>query len=156
MANMQELIEAKQVYLSNNFDLEKLSVLHCVSCYPATVESVNLRAIEAIRIELGCNVGWSDHTCDKDVILSALFVHGAKIIELHFDLDSFGAEANLGHCWLPDDVVALKKTMEKYRSMSGSGTKEPSNAELVERSWRADPKDGLRPISAIRGNLNLR
>ncbi len=28
----------------------------------------------------------------------------------------------------------------------GNGKKEPQNVETDERNWRADPKDGLRPL----------
>ena len=32
----------------------------------------------------------------------------------------------------------------------GTGFKEPQPAELADRDWRADPHDGMRPLSHIR------
>lgn len=63
-----------------------LAVLHCVSCYPAPHEQLNLAAIPALAQELGVPIGYSDHTLGPAACLAAVAL-GARIIEKHFTLD---------------------------------------------------------------------
>jgi N,N'-diacetyllegionaminate synthase len=63
-----------------------VAVLHAVTAYPAPPEAVNLAAIPTLARELGCTVGYSDHTLRNDACLVAVAV-GARILEKHFTLD---------------------------------------------------------------------
>ena len=63
----------------------QLSVLHCVSSYPARIEDVNLRAIKTMKMAFGLPVGYSDHTMGTEITMAAVAM-GAKIIEKHFTL----------------------------------------------------------------------
>jgi N,N'-diacetyllegionaminate synthase len=64
----------------------RLAFLHCVCAYPAPIDEVNLSVIPRLAAELGCPIGWSDHTLGPDACLAAAAV-GARIIEKHFTLD---------------------------------------------------------------------
>jgi sialic acid synthase SpsE len=64
----------------------ELAILHCVSGYPAPPDQVHLRAIPVLARELGCVVGYSDHTLGIEACLAAVAL-GARIIEKHFTLD---------------------------------------------------------------------
>ena len=64
----------------------ELTVLHCVSCYPAPDDQASLAAIPFLRGELGVPVGYSDHTLGIDAAVYAA-VLGASLIEKHFTLD---------------------------------------------------------------------
>lgn len=155
MAKLDEVMGVKKLYDANGFDAKKLTFLHCESNYPANIQTINLEAINTMRRALGCDVGWSDHTKDIDVVCNAIFGFGATTVEMHFDLDGTGEEAAGGHCWLPTDIEALTKKIQKFSDMQGDGVKEPAISELNERNWRADPSDGLRPTKKIRNNLGL-
>lgn len=62
-----------------------LALLHCVSAYPTPPEEANLALIPRLRAELGCPVGYSDHTLGIEAaVLSAGL--GARIIEKHFTI----------------------------------------------------------------------
>ena len=82
MANLKEIVEIKNYYKNSGFDLRKLSFLHCESNYPANYDTINLNAITTMRNKLGCEIGWSDHTKDIDVICNAIFGFGVKISSL--------------------------------------------------------------------------
>lgn len=151
MATIDEVTKIKDLYQLSQFDTEKLTFLHCESSYPASFKTANLSAIKTMRERLETNVGWSDHTRDIDVVSAAIFQYGAKVIEMHFDLDGAGDEAAGGHCWLPDQVEKLIQKLQKINLMKGDGEKKPSTFEEQERLWRADPLDGLRPTLEIRG-----
>lgn len=153
MATLQEVLDANNYLLSHSPMLD-VSFLHAVSVYPAPYKDVNLLAIETIRNATKRAVGWSDHTKEAGVIYRAVHKFGANLIELHFDLDGKGYEANIGHCWLPNEAQQVISTVKRGIEADGEGEKKPSFLELDERNWRADPTDGLRPIRQIRNNLN--
>ncbi|MEA2824881.1 MAG: hypothetical protein QOF03_1363 [Alphaproteobacteria bacterium] len=132
-----------------------LTVLHCVSAYPAPAEEANLSAISAIREATGASVGWSDHTRNPAVIERAVHRWGASAVEFHLDLDGKGAEYASGHCWLPDEIAPVIARIREGERADGSGFKGPVAAELSDREWRADPSDGLRPLRHIRADCKV-
>jgi N-acetylneuraminate synthase len=127
-----------------------LSLLHCVSSYPTRIEECNLAAIETLRRNFGCPVGWSDHTVEPAVIYRAIHAWSASAIEFHLDLDRNGAEYGAGHCWLPEEIEPVIRTVRDGFCSDGSGIKSPVGSELEEVEWRADPSDGLRPFKRAR------
>lgn len=68
------------------FDKNKTAFLHCVSVYPARLESQNLQNITALRDEFGGVWGFSDHTQSNTAALVSIGL-GAAILERHFTLD---------------------------------------------------------------------
>ena len=127
-----------------------LTVLHCISHYPASAAEANLAAIGTLRAALGCAIGWADHTTDPAVIHRAVHRWGAGAIECHVDLEGEGAEFAAGHCWLPDDLRRVIAEIGRGAGADGDGAKGPVPAEAEEREWRADPEDGLRPLKYLR------
>lgn len=63
-----------------------ITILHCISNYPAKYEEVNLRNMLEIKKRFECNVGFSDHTIGNECALAAVAM-GARIIEKHVTLD---------------------------------------------------------------------
>ena len=148
MASMEEILHAVDVLRENGCN--EPALLHCTSAYPTPYDEANLSAIETIRQATECRLGWSDHTVEPGVIHRSIHKWGAEIIEVHLDLDGKGEEFDAGHCWLPDQIMAVIKDVKKGYKADGTGVKEPVAAELSDRSWRADPSDGLRPLKEIR------
>jgi len=132
-----------------------LSFLHCVSSYPAPPHEANLRSIPFLKKRFGFTWGWSDHTVSNLVVGRAQFVHGAELIELHWDLeDGLGAEA--AHSWTPAERLPIYHAASDqgfYACDGKAEVKAPSVSESSERDWRADPEDGLRPLKALRATL---
>lgn len=151
MATLIEVREAVGTLRAAGCD--DLTVLHCVSGYPAPVAECNLAAIQTLRDELRCPVGWSDHSANEGVMYAATFRWGASAIEFHLDLDGTGDEFKTGHCWLPDDIARVIHGVEDGHRARGTGEKVPVPAELFDRDWRADPEDGLRPLAKTRQGL---
>ena len=130
-----------------------LTLLHCVSGYPAPVGECNLAAIQTLAAACGCPVGWSDHSASPAVIYRAIHRWGARMIEYHLDLDGTGEEFAAGHCWLPDDMRRVIDTVRAGELADGTGEKAPAPSERHDREWRADPDDGLRPLRRTREGL---
>ena len=63
-----------------------ITLLRCVSAYPAPLENVNLRTMLDMKERFGVKVGLSDHTMGSDVAIAATAL-GAEMIEKHFILD---------------------------------------------------------------------
>lgn len=63
-----------------------ITLLCCVSAYPAPIENVNLCTMVDMKERYGVKVGLSDHTMGNDVALAAVSL-GATIVEKHFIID---------------------------------------------------------------------
>lgn len=148
MSNMKEITNAVDV--ATRFNCKNLSLLHCNSGYPTPINDCNLSAIKTMQDSFNCSVGWSDHSVNPVVISQAINEWGAEIIEFHLDIEGNGEEFKTGHCWLPYDIQKVINATKNITKMNGSGKKEPSNSEIIDRDWRADPIDGLRPLKSIR------
>jgi N-acetylneuraminate synthase len=134
---------------------QDLTLLHCVSAYPAKPEECNLAAIATLRDACGCPVGWSDHSVEPGVMFRAVHRWGASMIEFHLDLEGQGAEFGAGHCWLPEAMRQVIRSVRAGFRAEGDGEVGPAASELEEREWRADPTDGLRPMRLTRKYLGL-
>ena len=72
----------------NNFSEKNLSILHCISEYPADLNKLNLNTIHLLKKTFPRQtIGFSDHTIGFDASVYARSA-GAKIIEKHFTLDN--------------------------------------------------------------------
>ncbi|MCG6534807.1 MAG: N-acetylneuraminate synthase family protein [Syntrophales bacterium LBB04] len=148
MATLDEVKHAVDVL--RDAGCQNLTLLHCVSGYPAPPQECNLAAIESLR--QGCNrpVGWSDHSVNPGVIYRAVNRWGAALIEFHLDLEGEGEEYRMGHCWLPEQIRPVIEAVQAGFRTDGDGRKVPMPSELEDRLWRADPVDGLRPLQVLR------
>ncbi len=84
MSTLKEVSDAvRALYEAGNRDV---ALLHCLSSYPANPAEVNLRAMDTMRRNFDCPIGYSDHTLGLSVSLAAVAL-GATVIEKHFTLD---------------------------------------------------------------------
>ncbi|NNL67984.1 MAG: N-acetylneuraminic acid synthase [Myxococcales bacterium] len=137
-----------------------LTVLHCVSTYPMPAGEANLGALETLRglaparvDPIAFRVGWSDHSLEPGILHRAIHGFGAELVEFHLDLEGQGEEFGAGHCWLPDAIGEVIRQVRAALAADGDGRKRPAPSEQNERSWRADPRDGLRPLRDTRKSL---
>jgi len=155
MATLEEIREA--VDILGTAGCNDLTLLHCVSAYPTPVDECNLAAIGTLRNEfniqhstLNIQFGWSDHSVNPGVIYRAVHYWSASMIEFHLDLEGKGEEFRTGHCWLPENMQKVIRSVNEAFEADGRGIKEPMLMELSDRDWRADPVDGLRPMHDVR------
>jgi N-acetylneuraminate synthase len=151
MASLEECMQA--VVTLRKSGCNDLTLLHCVSHYPAKPEEANLAAMDTIRDVCSCKVGWSDHTGNSGVICQAVFGFSAAVVEFHLDLEGNGVEFASGHCWLPEQMADVIRDVRAGEQALGDGVKRPTPHEEDERWWRADPVDGLRPFRHIRAKF---
>jgi len=155
MATLDEVQRA--VAVLHGAGCRELTLLHCVSGYPAPVSDCNLAAIETLREEIhnpksGIRIqfGWSDHSVNPGVIYRAVHRWNASMVEFHLDLEGEGEEYSTGHCWLPEQIRPVIEAVQTGFHADGRGKKMPARSELSDRDWRTDPSDGLRPLLKMR------
>lgn len=128
MGTLDEVAEAVEAIRAVGND--DITVLHCVSNYPAPPESVNLRAMEAMRAALGVPIGYSDHTMGIEASVFAVAA-GAKVIEKHFTLDCQMPGPDHKASLEPADLAEMVRSIRRVEVLLGSGLKQPSEAELA-------------------------
>ena len=84
MCNLDEIKEA--INAAQEGGCNELSILHCVSGYPASPSSYNLKTIPDIIGKFDLVTGLSDHTLSNASAVASIAL-GSSIIEKHFTLD---------------------------------------------------------------------
>lgn len=99
-----------------NFDV---TLLHCVSSYPAPLENVNLRTMMDMAESYGVKVGLSDHTMGADVSIAAVAL-GATMIEKHFILDRSIGGPDAAFSMQQDEFEAMVQSIRNVEKSLGS------------------------------------
>lgn len=128
MSTLAEVSNAVEVLEENGTPRKDIILLHCTTQYPAPYESVNLRAMDALR-ELGCGgVGYSDHTEGIEVSIAAAAL-GACVIEKHFTLDRSLPGPDHKASLEPDELKQLVNDVRHIEKAMGNGKKAVAEAE---------------------------
>ena len=105
-----------------------LSLLHCVSAYPAEPRDMNLRCIPTLASEFQVPVGLSDHTLGFDVALAAVAL-GATIVEKHFTLDRNAPGPDHQASLEPSELNSFIHALRGVEAGLGDGVKRPVESE---------------------------
>ena len=131
---------------------QQLTLLHCVSNYPAHAADVNLYAMNTLKAAFGLSVGYSDHTLGIEIPIAAVAI-GAKVIEKHFTLDRNMKGPDHKASLEPDELKAMVKAIRNVEKAMGDGIKRPTEKEeetriIARRSLVA--KRGIKKGDVIR------
>lgn len=126
MATLSDVEEAiATIYATGN---RQVSVLHCVSNYPAAPEDCNLAAMVTMAHAFGIPVGWSDHTLGAAISWAAV-ARGAKIIEKHITLSRELPGPDHRASMEPAEFTDFVAGIRAIEASIGTGIKTPSAAE---------------------------
>ncbi len=119
-----------------------LLVFHCITRYPAPVETSNLRAINTIKTAFQEVTGLSDHTMGITVPIAATAL-GIHALEKHFTLDNSMEGPDHKASLNPKDLKAMIKAVRDVEKAMGNGkldrTKEEMDvAKIARKSIVAD------------------
>lgn len=112
--------------------LAHVTLLHCVTQYPAPPEAVNLRAMDTMAAAFGLPVGYSDHTEGIEVALAAV-ARGASVIEKHFTLDRNLPGPDHAASLEPDELRQMVRSIRNIETALGSARKAPAAQEVGNR-----------------------
>jgi len=133
MANLKEISEA--VKAATDSGCTDITLLHCISSYPAPLEQSNLKVIEDLRNKFNLTVGLSDHT--MGVIASVTSVAlGASIIEKHFTLDRTDKGPDSDFSIEPNELSDLCKLSKDAWKALGKADYRIKDAELDNIKYR--------------------
>ncbi len=127
MSSMEEVKQALGViYATGN---KKVVALHCTTSYPCQFEDVNLNAMKAMQKELGCLVGYSDHTLGITVPIMAAAL-GAAVIEKLFTLDKAMDGPDHKASLDPQKLKEMVKGIRNAEKALGKSEKKPVESEM--------------------------
>ena len=132
MCTLGEVEEALQVFLAADLPRSQITLLHCLSAYPAPESQLNLRAITTLASAFGCPVGYSDHTLGITAPVAAVAL-GAAVIEKHLTLDANLPGPDHRASLEPQAFAEMVAAIRSCELMLGDGIKQP---QLVEQNTR--------------------
>lgn len=112
---------------------ERVTLLHCVTQYPAAAQDVNLRAMDTMAQAFGLPVGYSDHTAGSAVAVAAV-ARGAVVLEKHFTLDRSLPGPDHAASLEPAELRRLVEDVRVIGQCLGSPIKKPAAGELGNRA----------------------
>jgi len=163
MATEEEVDNVIKTLLPIN---QKISIMHCISVYPAKLEILNLNQILTLKKKYPQIVwGYSDHTIGSLACTNAVAL-GAKVIEKHFTINK---KLDGPDHWFSADPEELKQLVKDIRDAEkslGSGKieitdDEKNSRKIMRRKVVAshDIKEGeilsLCNVSFKRSNLGI-
>lgn len=107
---------------------DNVVLLHCTSDYPASLEDVNLKAMNTLSDAFNVSVGYSDHTSGNTTAIAAV-ARGAKIIEKHFTLDRILPGPDHKASLTPLELKELVDKIREVEKALGSSVKHRTAAE---------------------------
>lgn len=127
MSTLEEVGQALRVIHSEgNRDV---TLLHCVSEYPAPPGQIGLRAMLTLRDAFKTPVGYSDHTLGNEIALAAVAL-GACVIEKHFTLSRGMSGPDHRASLEPKELKQLVSQIRNVEAAMGDGTKRPAPCEV--------------------------
>ncbi len=140
MATLEEIRQTLQ-QLKN---VGTVSILHCVTQYPARDEEANLRAIGTLIQSFPDHpVGYSDHTLGIEAAVAAVG-QGATVIEKHFTLAKSLPGTDHVLSAIPEEFAEMARRIRRLEVLLGEGGKNPVERErairdTVRNRWRKEP-----------------
>jgi N-acetylneuraminate synthase len=125
----------------------KVTLLQCISDYPAAADTINLRAMDTLAETFGLNVGLSDHSLGIAVAVAAV-ARGAAVIEKHFTLDRTLPGPDHAASLTPAELTEMVAAIRTVERALGDGHKQPTSAELPTRAVARKSLVALAPIRA--------
>lgn len=131
MATLGEIEEAIDILRESG--TSDITVLHCNTEYPTSMEDVNLYAMETIGKAFKTKIGYSDHTLGIEVPIAAVTL-GARIIEKHLTLDKNMEGPDHRASLEPHELRKMVQCIRNIEKALGSGIKKPSDSEMKNKN----------------------
>ena len=126
-----------------------VTLLHCITSYPAPPADLQLLRIPALRERFGLPVGYSDHSLGTDAALAARAL-GAVVIEKHLTLDRTLAGPDHAASAEPGELAELVERVRRLEVMLGEPGRRFSAEEETNRRAAAKSVTAAREIRAGR------
>lgn len=133
MSTPDEINDAVDILLKFGVTKEQITILHCNTEYPTPMADVNLKAMQTMKVDLGLQTGYSDHTQGIEIPIAAVAL-GATIIEKHFTLDRNMEGPDHKASLEPEELKAMVSAIRNVEQALGDGKKTVSLSESKNKS----------------------
>ena len=113
---------------------DDITLLHCVSAYPAPMELVNLRTMTDMAKRYGVRVGLSDHTKGSDVAIAAVAL-GAAMVEKHFILDRSIGGPDAAFSMQQDEFASMVQSIRNVEKALGTVAYKTDSSAIKGREF---------------------
>ena len=132
MSTLDEIRQAIQIFKKYNCPFE---LQHSNSSYPMKIEEANLRCIETLRKEFGCNVGYSGHEVAGYIVCVLAVALGATSIERHITIDRSMYGSDQASSLESTGWIRLVRDIRNIEIILGDGVKRvwPSEIPVMKK-----------------------
>lgn len=123
-----------------------VTLLHCVTAYPAPAEEYNLSLLPHLSGIFGVDIGISDHSEDPELVPGLATLFGATVIEKHITLSKQGKGLDDAIALEPDDFRRMAGTAASVAYLIAAGASRRTVLEEFEQSYGRDK------VSAVLGD----
>ena len=162
MSNLKEV--EKAYFTAKKNGASEIILLYCVSNYPADFNDFNLENIRVLKNRFKCKVGFSDHSVDNRIAMSAITA-GADIVEKHFALKNQKRGLDVDFSVKGNELKIFKDDMKLAYQMRGKpyfyvSKKERKNIKFrrsiyVTQNIKKGEKFSEKNLKVIRPNFGL-
>jgi len=130
MSTFDEIEKCLKIYNKNSN--KNFILLHCVSNYPCSFNSLNLSVIPLMQKKYNCIVGFSDHTIDHEAAKISVSL-GGKLIEKHFTINRKLTGPDQKASILPKNFKEMILQVRKTEIILGKAIKKCQKEEVEMR-----------------------
>lgn len=127
LSDIEDAIEAISKEGNN-----QILLFHCISWYPAEIETSNLRFMQTLKSAFNYPVGYSDHTLGINMTIAARAM-GAVALEKHFTLDSTEFGPDHAASIEPNEMISLVNGIREVERGLGVSNRVFGEKELNQR-----------------------
>jgi len=131
MSTFEEIQQGLNLFEAHG--AKDITILHCVSSYPASPEDINLNVMLELRKRFGRNVGYSDHMLGNEASIAAVAL-GAKVVEKHVTFDKNDEGPDHQASATIAEFAELVKAIRKVETLMGMSEKVFTEKELGIKS----------------------
>ena len=130
---LKEITEVMQFIKKKK--VKNVSLLYCVSNYPAKSDDFNLNNIKILKKKFNCKVGLSDHSKNNLIAAAAVSV-GAEIFEKHIACKSSKQSPDYKFSLVDDEIRSYRYCLDQSHKMFIKNYFFRSNRENLYRNFR--------------------
>ena len=123
MSTIEEIDSAYDILKNND-----LTIMHCISCYPAPVTELNLKTVKTLKKRYPCRIGYSGHEFGLITTMAAVYL-GAEVVERHVTIDRTMWGTDQMNSVEPHGVMKLVTGIRALEVAYGTGEKRITDCE---------------------------
>lgn len=133
MANLDEISLAFKT--AKKYGAKDITLLYCVSNYPSKIDDFNLNNIYILKKKFNCRVGFSDHSIDDTVAMTAV-ASGAEVIEKHVALNEKSKGLDVKFSLKGNEIKKFKQKLDLVYKLKGQKTFFRNKNEAANKIFR--------------------